>query len=115
MAVTAYMYGNCLLHALNKEIDFNSDDIRVALCTSTYTPNQDTHEFFSHITNEVATAGNYTAFGAVLGTPAVGYTAGTNVIKLSGDNVTWGSSTITARYAIVYDYETASAATGPLI
>ena len=57
----------------------------------------------------------YTAGGATLGSPTLTYTAGTNVLKLSGDNVSWAASTITARYAIIYDSSPGTAGTNPLL
>jgi alpha-D-ribose 1-methylphosphonate 5-phosphate C-P lyase len=102
MAATMKWYGKALLKALNKEVDFDTDTIKVALCTSSYTPNQDTHDYFDDITNELSTGNGYTAGGATLANKTIGYTDGTNVIKLDADDVTWANSTITARYAIVY-------------
>lgn len=114
MAVTAYWYGKAFLAILNKEVDWASDTIKVALCTSTYTPDQDTHDYFNDITNEVVGAG-YSAGGATLDTPTIGYTALTNVTKLDANDTTWAAATITARYAIIYDAQTGVAATSPLI
>jgi hypothetical protein len=115
MTVSAKWYGKAFLSLANKEIDWASDTIKVALCTASYTPDQDAHDYFDDITNELTTANGYTAGGAALGTPTIGYTAGTNVVKLSGDNVSWANSTITARYAIVYDSSPGTAGTNPLI
>jgi hypothetical protein len=116
MPVTAKIYGNLLVNLADKKIDLNSDTIKVALCTSSYTPDQDAHDFFSDITNEVSETGtNYTAGGATLANPAFTYTAGTNVFKFDGDDVAWANSTITARYAIIYDSTPGTAATNPLI
>jgi len=114
MAVTAKMFGNCLLKALNKEIDWDTDSIKVMLTTSTYTPDQDSHIYKSSVTNEVTGTG-YTAGGATLANKTIGYTAGTNVIKLDADDTVWSASTITARYAIIYDDTPATDATKPLI
>lgn len=114
MAVTAFFYGNAFLSAFNKEIDFNSDTIKVMLCTSAYTPAQDTHQYKSSVTNEAVGTG-YTATGATLGSPTLTYTAGTNVLKLDGADVQWAASTITARYAVIYDSTPATDATRPLI
>jgi hypothetical protein len=114
MAVTAFFYGNAFVSAFNGEIDFNSDTIKVMLCTSGYTPNQDTHAYKTSVTSEVTGTG-YTAGGAVLGTATVTYDAASNTLKLDGDNAVWSSSTITARYAVVYDDSPATAATKPLI
>jgi hypothetical protein len=114
MAVTAKFYGLAFQSAFNKEIDFDSDTIKVMLCTSTYTPDQDTHRYKSSVTNEVTGTG-YTAGGATLTTASLTYTAGTNVLKLDGDDTSWGASTITARYAVIYDSTPATDATRPLI
>ena len=114
MAVTAKMYGLAVQSLANKEIDFDSDTIKVMLCTSAYTPDQDTHRYKSAITNEVTGTG-YTAGGATLGTPTVTYTGATNVLKLDGNDVSWATSTITARYAVVYDSTPATDATRPLL
>ena len=102
MAVTAKMYGNALLKALNKEVNYITDTIKVMLCTSTYTPNQDTHIYKSSVTNEVTGTG-YTAGGATLTNKTMTYDGATNTIKLDADDVVWASSTITARYAVIYD------------
>jgi hypothetical protein len=114
MAVSAKFYGNAFVSAFNKEIDFNSDTIKVMLCTSTYTPDQDTHAYKSSVTNEVTGTG-YTAGGATISAPSMSYTAGTNTLKLDGGDVSWTTSTITARYAVIYDDTPATAATKPLI
>lgn len=108
MAVTAFWYGQALKAALNKEIDFDTDTIKVMLCTSTYAPNQDTHVYKDvSVTNEVTGTG-YTAGGAALTTKTITYDGATNVVKLDADDVTWASSTITARYAVIYDDSPAS-------
>lgn len=114
MAVTAKLYGKFFSSLANKEIDLNSDTIKVALCTASYTPDQDAHDYFNDITNEISGTG-YTAGGATLGSPTFTYTAGTNVFMFDGADVLWTSSTITARYAVVYDSTPGSGATNPLI
>ena len=101
--------------ANNKEIDLLSDTIKVALVTSSYTPNQDTHDYFSDITNEVSGTG-YTAGGATLASKTYTSNTTTNVWTFDAADVTWSSATITnARYAIIYDATPGTAATNPLI
>lgn len=107
MTVTAKWYGNAFLSAFNKELDFNSDTIKCALVTSSYTPDQDVHQYFADITNEVTGTG-YTAGGATVSSPSLTYTGSSNTLKLDGGDVSWTSSTITARYAVVYDSTPAS-------
>ena len=114
MAVTAKAYGPFLQSLVNKEIDLDSDTLKCMLTTSSYTPNQDTHRYKSDVTNEITGTG-YTAGGVTLANVAVSYTAGTNVLKLTSDDPSWASSTLTARYAVFYDSTPGSDATRPLI
>ena len=114
MAVTALVYGSFPAKALNKEIDWDTDVIKVALATNAYTPAQDTHDYFNDITNEVVGTG-YTAGGATLASKTNVYTSGTNTLALDAADVSWTTSTITARYAIIYDATPGTAATNPLI
>lgn len=114
MAVTAFKYGQAVLKAFSKEIDWVNDSIKVMLVTSTYTPNQDTHDYLDDVTNEVTGTG-YTAGGAAIANCSLAYDGATNKATLDGDNVSWANSTITARYAVIYDDTPATNATKPLL
>jgi hypothetical protein len=88
-----------------KLADLLTEDIRIILLSSSYTPNDATHEFYNlHITNELATANGYTNTGQSLTTKTL--TAGTNpgdwVFK--SDNPLWTASGagITAMYWAMY-------------
>lgn len=115
MAVTAKWFGKAFLKMLNKEIDWDSDTIKVSLHTSSYTPDQDAHDYADDLTNEVANGNGYTTGGATLGSKTIDYTAGTNVVKLDAADTVWAASTITARYAVIYDAQSGAAATNPLL
>jgi hypothetical protein len=108
------LYGNFLLKALNKEIDFDSDTIKVALVSSSYTPDQDAHDYWNDVSSYEVTGTGYTAGGATLASKTATYDSATNVIVLDAADTTWSSSTITARYAVIYD-STGTASTSPLI
>lgn len=98
-------------------IDYLSDTIKVALVTSTYSPNQDTHEVFSDITNELATANGYTAGGATLGSKTSTYAGASNTTVHDAADTAWtaaGGSIGPFRYAIIYK-STGTASTSPLI
>ena len=114
IAVSAFMYGLFPKSSWNKEVDLDSDNIKVMLCTSTYTPNQDTHQYKSSVTNEVTGTG-YVAGGNTLASTVVTYTAGTNTVSFDAADTVWAGSTITARYAVVYDSTPGTDATRPLI
>lgn len=102
MTVSAKWFGSAFLKLLNKEVDWDSDTIKVLLCTSSYTPDQDAHDYKDDVTHEVEGTG-YAAGGATLASKTIGYTGATNVIKLDAADTTWPASTITARYAVIYD------------
>lgn len=114
MAVSAKYYGLFFKSLANKEIDLDTDTIKLMLTTSSYTPDQDTHQYKSSVTNEVTGTG-YTAGGATVGSVAVTYDTATNTLKIDGADVSWPDSTFTARYGVLYDSSPASDATRPLI
>jgi hypothetical protein len=109
------LYGQFLAKALNKEVDWDSDTIKVALLSSSYTPNQDTHDYYDDVSTYEVSGTGYTAGGQTLGSKTVSYDAATNVIVLDAADTTWTSSTITARYAVVYDDSGATAGAKALI
>lgn len=111
---TGKLYGLVFTQLWNKEIDFDTDTIKVMLTTSTYVPDQDVHNFKDDVTNEITGTG-YTATGETLGSKTVTYTAGTNKHVLDGADVPWATATFTARIAVIYDASPASDATRPLI
>lgn len=115
MSVTAAIYGLTIKGIFNGgvSVDWDTDTIKCALTTSTYTPDQDVHDFFNDVTNEVTGTG-YTAGGVTLTTPTITYTGATNVMMLDADDAAWSSSTITARTAVVYK-STGTASTSPLV
>lgn len=108
-------YGQFIGKALNKEIDWDTDDIKVMLVSSSYSPNQDTHDYLDDvIANEVSGTG-YTAGGVSLTGKTNTYDAASNTIILDAADVTWANSTVTARYAVLYNNTGASNAAKPLI
>ena len=97
----------------NTKIDLSTggDTIKVALVTSSYTPNEATHDFFDDVTNEVTGTG-YTAGGATLASQD--WTVASNVAKFDAADTTWTTSSITARAAVIYK-STGVDSTSPLI
>lgn len=109
------LYGNVMKAAFNKEVDFDSDTIKVALVSSAYTPNQDSHDYWDDVSaNEVSGAG-YTAGGQALTGKTVTYDSATNTTILDANDSVWAGSTVTARYAVVYDDSGATAGQKALI
>jgi len=118
MAVSAKWYGKALEGQYGttsaRRVDWATDTIKVALCTSSYTPDQDADDFYDDISNEVANGNGYTTGGETLGTKSVDYDASTNVMSLRGATTSWTSATFTARYAVIYK-STGTGSTSPLL
>ncbi len=95
------VYNALKKNIMNGGIDLDSDTIKVALVTSSYTPDQDSDEDFADVTNEVSGTG-YTAGGAELANKAVTADNTDDEGVFDADNVTWSSSSITARGAVIY-------------
>ncbi len=173
---TFNFYGNGRKKMVDGSIDLDGDTLKMALATSSYTPNKDTHDFFDDITNEVTGTG-YSAGGATLGSKTLTLTAanswavswasgtayavgdivipgtpnghlyrcivagtsdssgpsfptvsgatvvdntvtwaemGTNTVAFDCADISWATSTITARYGILYK-STGTASTSPVI
>ena len=108
------LYGNFLLKALNKEVDFDTDTIKVALLSASYRPDQDAHDYFNDVSTYEVSGTGYTAGGNTLASKTATYDSANNVIVLDAADTTWASSTITARYAVVYD-ATGTSSTSALI
>ena len=117
MAASAKWYGKALSGQFGatagNRVDWVTDTVKVALTTSSYTPDQDVHQYYSSITNESTGAG-YTAGGATLAGKSVNYDASTNIASLRASATSWASATFTTRYAIIYK-DTGTAATSPLL
>jgi len=107
------IYNSFKRDIMNGGIDLDTDTIKVALVTSSYTPDQDAHDNFDDITNEVSGTG-YTAGGASLANKAVTADNTDNEGVFDADDVVWSTSTITARGAVVYK-STGTASTSKLI
>ena len=105
------LYGITFLNALKDDLAIDLDDttadrFKVMLVTSSYTPDFGAHDFYADVTNEVAAGGGYSTGGKSLASVTLTQSGGT--ITWDADDVTWTSSTITARGAVVYDDSLAS-------
>lgn len=108
------VYGKFLEKLASGSINWVSDTVKVALLSSSYTPNQDTNEFFSEVVTYEITGTGYTAGGATVTGKSLYYDAATNTLQLRCNSVSWSNSTLTARYAVFYK-STGTNSTSPLI
>lgn len=82
--VNVLLYANGLRALLNKEIDMDTDDIRAALVTNSYTPDRAAHDFWNDVVaNELATALGYTANGQTLTSPAISVVSANSWTKVA--------------------------------
>lgn len=95
------LYNSFKRDIMNGSIDLDTDTIKIMLVTSSYSPNIDTHTKRSDITNEVSGTG-YTAGGATLANKAVTADNTNDRGVFDADDVSWTTSTITARGAVLY-------------
>ena len=103
--MASVIYTRFFLDLAIKALSWSVDDIRVALVDSTYTPNKDhtrwvtgSDPYDSQITGDA-----YTAGGEVLANATAVIDTTNDLVMLDGDNVTWATSTITARNAVLFD------------
>jgi hypothetical protein len=92
--------------------DISDDTFKVALVTSSYTPDKDTHEHFDDVTNEVSGTG-YSAGGETV-TGTLTLSTANDRLTLEFASTSWTSATITARGAVYYS-STGTASTSTLI
>jgi len=72
---TFYQYRKAIAAFLNKEADWNSDNIYAALLGAGYTPNLDTDDYWNDISaNEIANGNGYTTNGQLLTGCTITYT-----------------------------------------
>lgn len=107
MSVTAKAFDHMPENAIKgliTDLNAGGTTIKCSLYTDAAAPNQGTMNDKVDVDatmTEVTQAGNYTTGGVALTTKAV--TESSHVTKFDADNVSWASSTITARYAVLYD------------
>lgn len=108
MAAAANMYANAIDQAFTKNISWSSDTIKMALLTSSYTPNLVTHVHYADLTNEVASGGGYTTGGATLGTMTHTVTAANSFAVSNGlfTSGAWIASTAAVAGNVVHPIST---------
>jgi len=91
VAVSANLFANFLDQAASGNINWASDSIKMALLTSSASPNLATWVHYSDLTNEVAAGGGYSTGGVALGTKTHTVTAanswGTSRANTTSQNV----------------------------
>ena len=99
MAADAWIFYNSFkAELLDEGHQLETDTLKIALFTSTYTPNVSTDTTYAGLTNEVANSNGYTTGGITV----VSTTTGAN---FDVENPVWTADggSITARYAVLYN------------
>lgn len=113
MAATSMIFNPFRKHIADGTIDLDTDTLKLALVTSSYTPNAE-HSVWADISaNEVATGSGYTTGGVSLATPTV--TRSSGVVTLDAADPSWTALTKTFRYGALYASVTRNSITNPLI
>jgi len=92
---------NCLAGLVDLD-GSGAHDIKVALLSSSYTFNAD-HSYWSDVSSYEVSGTGYTAGGQSLNNKSVTKDNANDKAVFDADDVTWSNSTITARYAVLYD------------
>jgi hypothetical protein len=113
---TPYIYNQAQVNLMKGLINDLSDaatTIKVALLADTYIPDQVNDDNWADVmANEISGTG-YTAGGQEVSTKTISDVSG--VATFDGDNILWASSTLTARYVVIYDDTPAADADKKLI
>lgn len=113
--MASFMYNAGKKNIFTGAIDLNTDTFKVMLVSSSYTPDRDSHEFRSSVTNEVTGTG-YTSGGATLSNVTVTQDNTNDRAVFDADDTTWSNSTISGvRYAIIYKSRGGAASADELV
>ena len=107
MAITQAMATSFKVELLNGQQNFSANTFKLALYTSSASLDENTTAYT--VTNEVASAGNYSAGGNTLSVSVTPTNTG-NVAFISFSNSSWANATITAAGALIYNANLANAA-----
>ena len=96
------VYNRFMYNLAKKLIDLEADTIKCGLITDAYTPDEDDN-VWTDVSGDEASGAGYIAGGATLANKAVTQDDDNDKGVFDADDVIWADSTITARYAALYD------------
>lgn len=105
--MASFFYNSFWFDASTGGFDPDAVSYKIALVTSSYTPNKDTHtSYVTHVTNEVANGNGYTTGGKPILISITRNDASSTIdfrfSDTGGADVLWPASTITAAGAVIY-------------
>lgn len=115
MAVTGVVYNAAKKKLMEGTFNLTSDTIKVALVTSSYTPNIDTEDFFDDVSSYEVSGTGYTAGGPTLANKSITVDTGNDWATFDADDVALTNVTVSnVRYLVIYK-STGTPSTSPLI
>lgn len=96
------VYTEFIYRFMLQQMDITTSPLKVILLNSTYVPNPD-HKFYRDISSYEITGNNYTVGGNTLSSVDIVRDDINNIIKITADTVTWESSSITSKFAVIYE------------
>ena len=106
------VYNQFKTEIMNKVIDLEADDIKVALLDTNHSFNQTHTGWTARATNELSATGGYATGGESLTSKVVSQESTHG--KYTAANVSWTSASFTAYHAVIYD-DTPTSPADPLI
>jgi hypothetical protein len=116
MEYTVYTFGSFvenLYKAKITDLSASGTDIRLAIMTSAYTPDQENDDNWSQMSTHQATGVNYPAGGFALASKTV--TRAALVAMFDAADINVSTVTVTGRWGVIYDNTPASAANKKVI
>lgn len=101
--MASFFYDSFWDDLMKGNVNPSADTFYMMLTTSTYTPSKAAHAKRSDVTNEVTGTG-YTAGGAAATVTLTAASGNSDKEAINIADVSWASSTITARYGVVYKH-----------
>jgi len=114
--VTGVVYNPAKKKLMEAAFNLSTDTIKVAVLTSSYTPNIDTQDFFDDVSaNEISATGTYAAGGITLANKTITVDTTNDLAYFDADDASATGTTIANyRYLVIYK-STGTAATSPLL
>lgn len=109
MAATITAYDHLWKLITTGGVDADTDTLKLALVTSSYTPSTAHEEWADVSANEVSNGSGYTTGGETIATPVATNTT------IDYDDVAWTALTKTFRYAVCYKSGSGGGLTNPLL
>ncbi len=112
--MASFLYDSFWTGLFHGTINPASDTFYMMLTTSTYTPSKSAHTKRSDVTNEITGTG-YVAGGAACTVTTTDAASNSDKQTLEQADVSWTSSTLTARYGVVYKHRGGASSADELV